>query len=411
MPERESLMWSGPSRALQFHLEMFSNIQMASNWMKLNEGRSMRPESLPPTVQQRAMLQTAIGTSLNVLTDGDSVALIREKLDDTWTSQNIMLTALAMKHELQILNEGQTFYVSMHMAEMIKVMAEAMEPEPLFESDLPAKTGVIVFERPLIFPDLHPDTGVMDERIQMPVRAIGWNMGDVVLADSSAEVLSRSGTDEPSLDAVSGVEYMLWVDRRAYVDIYQRSLTDIGFDHGVEAEKIGHTFWKTDHSGWAFRTPWRASDDPEIMDGRLYTEEGAVHSLVAQQRRWLLAFFRLYFQRIMIPETYHPTKYEKKRALRMGRPLEDGYIKVVRLRRSVEAEQHGRHEGGGNHYDHQFIVSGHWRRQWYKSLGPAKNEDGTFNKDSHRLVWIDAHIKGPLTGPLVVGQQVQAVVR
>jgi hypothetical protein len=128
-------------------------------------------------------------------------------------------------------------------------------------------------------------------------------------------------------------------------------------------------------------------------------------------RRFLLSYFRWCWQRILVPERYNPSRAENKRAIRMGRPLEDGYIKVMRLRREVEAEKSGRPETDGFYFDHQWIVRGHWRRQWYKTLGPHHNDDGSFNQDSHRLIWVEPHTSGNPYGPLVIGHDVVAAVR
>jgi hypothetical protein len=81
------------------------------------------------------------------------------------------------------------------------------------------------------------------------------------------------------------------------------------------------------------------------------------------------------------------------------------------LRREFEAEQSGRSETDGFYFDHSWIVRGHWRRQWYPSLGPARNPDGSFNQDSHRLTWIEAHQSGNPMAPLVIGHEVTSAVR
>lgn len=383
-------MWSGPSRALQFHMDLFHTADKMKTWVEDNNARKFSAQQVNRDFYQRMLLQTSIGGG-----DGKTVAQVRETLDDAWSDENLLRTIGSVMSEYEMLDCAQTFYVSSHMEQMVRAVAEKMEPEALYETDLPAKTGLIVFERPGMFKDVHPETGEIDDRISMPCRAFGWNMGEVALEGEPAP----------------GLETIMWVDKTSYLRYYVKNMIDIGVDPGINEDdtEIDIEHWKTDHSGWAFRRPWTESTDASVFGNKLVTPEGTVHALLGQQRRWLLAFFRLYFQRITVGETYRPTKHEKKRALRMGRLLEDGYIKVVKLRRTVETQKHG--QGDGNYFDHQFIVSGHWRRQWFRSLGPAKNADGSFNHDSHRLCWIEPHIKGPITGPLVVGQQVQAVVR
>lgn len=48
-------------------------------------------------------------------------------------------------------------------------------------------------------------------------------------------------------------------------------------------------------------------------------------------------------------------------------------------------------------YQHQWIVRGHWRQQWY----PAR--------EVHRPIWIAPHAKGPADAPLIGGDKVQIV--
>lgn len=82
-------------------------------------------------------------------------------------------------------------------------------------------------------------------------------------------------------------------------------------------------------------------------------------------------------------------------------------IRIVTLRR--------RDSGGGEHavagdesvsheaarvWRHQWIVRGHWRRQWYAS------------RSTHEAIWIDPFIKGPDDKPLMAPQRtIQQAVR
>jgi hypothetical protein len=113
----------------------------------------------------------------------------------------------------------------------------------------------------------------------------------------------------------------------------------------------------------------------------------------------------------LVPERYTPKSYERRRAARSNFQITDGHIKVLRLRREMEAERHGESQESTFAYTHQWVVRAHPRRQWYPSLGPARNDDGSFNQDSHRLIWIEPHLAGNPFGPLVSGHNVVAAVR
>lgn len=80
-----------------------------------------------------------------------------------------------------------------------------------------------------------------------------------------------------------------------------------------------------------------------------------------------------------------PPRFTKRRMQRAK--IEPGGITVVTLRKR---KQH--HEGESNPVDWQnrWMVSGHWRNQWFPSL------------QSHRQIWINQYVKGPEDKPLVI---------
>ena len=77
------------------------------------------------------------------------------------------------------------------------------------------------------------------------------------------------------------------------------------------------------------------------------------------------------------------------RGIRKRHPLTLGKeITVVQLRNKEYAG--GNQEPSGNtlEYNFRWMVSGHWRNQWYAT------------EEKHKLKWIDAYIKGPEEKPL-----------
>jgi hypothetical protein len=129
-------------------------------------------------------------------------------------------------------------------------------------------------------------------------------------------------------------------------------------------------------------------------------------------RRWFLSFTRLTWQRLVVAEDLKASRAERRRWERAGKPLEDGYMKVLQLRRR-ERPLHVSQEDEEREWtlNHRIIVRGHWRRQWYSSMGEARNEDGSMNPESHRLIWVEPHVRGPDDRPLVLGASISAVVR
>jgi hypothetical protein len=379
-------MWSGPSRALQFHLSLYENVADIFKYLASLPGTDdsvhinarVDPRYMPIQLKQRLRLMTA---STGV--EGASVVNLRDNVARMFDQDNFDRTQQTMRSEFMALNEGETHYMSLSVQAAILAAAETMEAEPLFMTDLPCPSGVIVFEYPLMTDDLHPDTGETVPGLLMPVRAIAWSPSNVTRQDGSVHM---------------GICYSIYTEAESYKRFYCSTYeTLIGEDpdlYDLTAGADELRSWLTDTSGWAFGVPW----------GHDTYGEG-----VSFIRRFLLAYFRWTWQRILVPTPYSPSRAERKWVSRIKAPLQDGHIKVLRLRREVEHERKYGTEYMGI-YDHQFIVRGHWRRQWYKTLGPAKI-DGEFNPESHRLVYVEAFVKGNPNGPLIVGHDVVAAVR
>lgn len=103
-------------------------------------------------------------------------------------------------------------------------------------------------------------------------------------------------------------------------------------------------------------------------------------------------------QRILDGVVARPERSVRKRADRAGLTHEP-LVRVIELRR-----KEARHRDGDAHeaveWSCQWLVRGHWRQQWYASLG------------RHQPKWIAPHIKGPDDKPLRPSRAtVYAVVR
>ena len=379
----DSCMWSGPSRALQFHLDLFGQVDNIFKYLERlskQEQVEVNTATLPLHLLQRLRLMTATTN-----TDGSTVVDARDNQSIMFSKDNWDRTTHVLKSEYKALNEGETHYVSHAVQTSVLAAAETLEPEPLFETDLPCPTGVIVFEYPLMMDDLHPETGELVPGLHLPVRAISWAQSNVVLPDGGIR---------------QGIAYALYTDATAYERFYCGTYREIlGFDAEMEDLIEGGAqlrSWMTDTSGWAFGVPW---DNDRYGEGVTFI------------RRFLLSYFRWCWQRILVPTPHTPSRAERKWVARIKAPLQDGHIKVLRLRREIEHERkYGTSEYQGV-YDHQFLVRGHWRRQWYKSLGPAKTDTGEFNPESHRLVYVEPFVKGNPNGPMILAHNVVAAVR
>jgi hypothetical protein len=119
---------------------------------------------------------------------------------------------------------------------------------------------------------------------------------------------------------------------------------------------------------------------------------------------------RLCWQEIVVRRPHHETRAERRRWDRMAqrKPLLD--YTVLRLRREFDPNP-SPPTGMGVPLDHRVLVRPHSKRQWYPSLGPARLPDGSFNPDSHRLIWVEEHWRGPEGAPIGAMHHATAVTR
>jgi hypothetical protein len=129
----------------------------------------------------------------------------------------------------------------------------------------------------------------------------------------------------------------------------------------------------------------------ERNDSRLF-DDGDMASM-----RFIVAMWLFMQQRILVTRQQRPSRAVARRAKSFR---DDPVLRVIELRsREYQTVQR---EGEAEHRDYscQWIVRGHWRQQWYPSLG------------RHQPKWITPHVKGPSDAPLKTPRaNVFAVVR
>jgi hypothetical protein len=96
-------------------------------------------------------------------------------------------------------------------------------------------------------------------------------------------------------------------------------------------------------------------------------------------------------QRVAEESTVMPDRAARRRMAREGK--EPPPVRVISIR---GGSAHGGGDGS-REYVHRWVVRGHWRRQWYRSI------------QAHRPVWITPYVKGPEDAPLLGGEKVYSV--
>ncbi|GAA4846290.1 hypothetical protein [Kitasatospora terrestris] len=105
--------------------------------------------------------------------------------------------------------------------------------------------------------------------------------------------------------------------------------------------------------------------------------------------RTLRSSWLLMQQPLAADQVVEPRRSTQKRLRRAG--YDPGPVRVIELRRPQGAPGEA---SEGRDWQHQWIVRGHWRQQWYPS------------RQVHRPVWIAPHVKGPEGAPMIGGEKV-----
>ena len=128
----------------------------------------------------------------------------------------------------------------------------------------------------------------------------------------------------------------------------------------------------------------------QVKEGDIITE----NNIVAQQLSAASAFLKM---KVAAKEKTRLPRPERRRMAREGKKEPELY--TVSLRKTQ-----GKAENAGTgeliERDSHWMVSGHWRRQWFPSV------------EKHAPLWIDGHIKGDTTKPFKASKKrVFAAVR
>lgn len=295
-------------------------------------------------------------------TFGESMRRVSEETHD------INESAPALTRNIAAIEASKMFkcdpvYVEDDMMTVIETAAKTFQPEALYATDLITNYGFVVLPRCMTMVDRHETSVTFRAFSWMPVEFKGM----------------KAGVITPDPDRLSsGVHLSLYThidDALSEMDGFSEQVNDQGWTPEKLREahsRMGSPYMLTHVTPWAF-----GQDVPEGMEWRY------AHSW------WkpIQSFFRLTLQTIGDRYTQRPPRASHKRWKRETEQPEDRYITVIRLRRPRHDKKE---EGEPVNWTHRWIVGGHWRNQWYPSLG------------FHRQIWIGDYVKGPDDKPLLV---------
>lgn len=243
---------------------------------------------------------------------------------------------------------AELYFVAAPMADLAIQASKSLPDFALAAEDLPARRGML-----LAASHLYTQTGEEDKGLiaSYPIRGYAW-------------------VEHPD---GAGVFVSFLVDRESYIDAIAAPEEDAAWRRAHLPrmfERIGVTFW-----------PY---DAPDLAERAAFTEDETSPPLILKSI-WLL------MQQPVSAVSDAP--YDRKTRRRLARKdIEPPAIRLITLRRTAIDSIPGTE--ARRDYQHQWIVRGHWRQQWYPL------------RQVHRPVWIAPHIKGPEGAPLIGGEKV-----
>ena len=287
-----------------------------------------------------------------------------------------------------------TTFVGEEIVEMLTSIHDDFEGEPLFDTDLLAPQGFIYLEKPLTvwIPPAHfmsddPDAGEM-----LSIRAFGYQMSHEVAAPKEGHEIHPDdegyGTleyNKEHFDMAGGIQFYVYSDYGLLRYVAMKEGLDVGersmlFDPAIPDSSL----FLVDVSAWAFGAEWQTAPADEK-----YGYSGSkvmCSSDTALTRKFFVALMRFMWQELIVSEDGTrevPRPTRRKMAKTLG---SDDPIQILKLRRTSTS---GAATGNGLRLDHQVLVRGHMRNQYYPSLGEVGEPS------AYRRIWIAPHVKGP----------------
>lgn len=288
------------------------------------------------------------------------------------------------------LENAHTYYVSEEMVDLVTWAASSMPEHPLQAEHLPSPYGFVWLGKGVTQPDSRGEP--------LTFRAIGWQQ----LSDG------RGG---------EGIMVSLYGDTDAMTDREREMTYSLGREPDVIRRMIGrvHLIHLTP---WKYGNDWISQDQHEDMmraaseptkaflDGELVEvppkDYDDMLQALTQTNGWMTALWAVMNQDLGRPEVESPPRQARKRAERAGKEPD---VHVVHLRRHArdlggEEEETGEVDSEGKRKIRvRFWVKPFWRRQWYPK------------QQTHRLILIPPHERGPADAPLKTKPTVKVVDR
>ncbi|GGN23782.1 hypothetical protein GCM10011609_76800 [Lentzea pudingi] len=311
---------------------------------------------------------------------------------------------------------SELFYVSSAMTELARHAASSLPDYRLHPEDLPSPVGFMVYAQPPVpgtASGPHDDVCIVSwgpgrggvwvhtwaptsmSPAQRGVVQIGRNLAKADHHDAlqRARAAAARNLPTPSPDNKSATS-------EEAADLWGAHLLTTWLPN-LERAQIPPSFCPPHGFEWCALTPMEFMEMEGWPDGVSDNQSSvAAESKIALQRT-IVATWLLMGQTLVHSERVHAPRAARRRIESLD-PAMGTAVRYIDLRRSrTEPSDHSTddREKSGREYHHSWIVSGHWRNQYY----PNRNEN--------RPIWIDWHRAGPDDKPLIGGERVNVLRR
>jgi hypothetical protein len=276
------------------------------------------------------------------------------------------------------LSEAAPYYFSPEMSDLVIAGANTMPSITLTEDLFPDRYGFLYYDK-LLPSSFLDDDGKKREDIH--IRAISWTIFGKFKGDYG---MTQRELASHAIDKLPQTATALFT-------VYY--CKDRGPWHGIPASIVP----------WVMGTrPLDMANDVDKLRERLESKGLSVTGRDvtdwSHELQIIAASLAFMNQRIIVTDSTPPDRATRRRLERDK--VEPKNVQVVRLRKIV----HAKHDNDGDkeavEWSHRWVVSGHWRKQYYPST------------DTHKAIWIMPYVKGPDSKPLKVqADKLFAVVR
>lgn len=290
-----------------------------------------------------------------------------------------------MKKYLLSILTSESFFWSATILDVICEAASSIPSRWILTPDyLPATHGFFWLDKPIVINHSHPS--ILRNASDDDLSAIGTTREEALKLADIAEEVEKAGGNK-----IRAIGWSITDDNKYIAISYFNETTDLKvafpfdwsiFTFGASLADMGSIERKK-----SCRRDWGFADFGSDVSFNTSIEDNKINLFAT-----MLTFLQ---QKILAPVCQIPPRQYRRKAEREERKIPT--INIIKLREIIHHGEEGEHRDV--EWTCQWLVRGHWRDQWYRSL------------QRNQPIWIAPHIKGPPDKPFKGAPRLFTVVR